>query len=922
MVAASERRGQVFDLGERFFGSDRYTTGDQNIKDPASTIDGMPPSFGQYPVPHVFTFQGIFGSVSNVYRPSDEAIRHSYDNARFMTNDPSVMECVEQRIRSTCLLDWHLEVDDEKDSRQKELAENLTSLIKAMPRFMQYRENLMRAIWYGRSANTHRWRWKYLHGKKRLVIDRWLPVHGDKLVFRYDKDNGEYNPDQVGIRVGGAYQPGARIANRWKVESVANKVQVTDTGLAYFLEECERPLLAIHKHMIEDGEYEAPEYAGRVNGVGIRSRIYWVWYQKQEMLSFLMEFLERSAFGIELWYYPQGNKKAKDETMKAATERIGDGRNVILVPQPEGGESGAYRVDRIEPSMGGADVLKEIITSFGNHQIKRYVLGQTLTTESQATGLGSNLASIHLDTYMQIVRYDATNIDETLTTDLVEVLRDYNYPRLRDIPVRFKTVVDGDDVEQKLAAYKSAFDMGLSMKASQIANMIGAERPDDGDEVLQNVAYRPQAPAEGGQGTSTSVAATDGSTQAAAVMDAIRREQEQSKRDAETDSDRETYASGDRELSSTQFNLPRNLANRVMEMGRRISDADLAEYGREDEPHVTIKYGLHTSNPSDVSSVASGFGPVEIKLGRTSFFECNKYDVVKIDVESKSLRSLNAKIGDKLECTDTHPDYIPHVTIAYVKKGLGKKYAGMNDMEGVHFTGSELIFSRADGERNAIRLDGTIKNVDDDQSPEPDKIIEQEPCPKTDYATSQRRPGDRLKGGLADAKNEKDFDARELQRGAQHELAEHGGDWRLAKEIAMDHLTEDPDYYRKLRRRMIDMPNSATKQRYSKPRVVDREAVDLARTIVGNRLLPTAMDFHEFDRQWEWEIESDNHPIEYAAAQNRRSSNGETLMVCYSRLSQLREQLAACGADGLAEIDSDIALLDAEIQGRVENANR
>ena len=38
-------------------------------------------------------------------------------------------------------------------------------------------------------------------------------------------------------------------------------------------------------------------------------------------------------------------------------------------------------------------------------------------------GLGSNLASVHLDTYLQIIKYDATNLEETITTDLVKVLR-------------------------------------------------------------------------------------------------------------------------------------------------------------------------------------------------------------------------------------------------------------------------------------------------------------------------------------------------------------------------------------------------------------------------------------------------------------------------------------------------------------------
>lgn len=57
---------------------------------------------------------------------------------------------------------------------------------------------------------------------------------------------------------------------------------------------------------------------------------------------------------------------------------------------------------------------------------------------------------------------------------------------------------------------------------------------------------------------------------------------------------------------------------------------------------------------------------------------------------------------------------------------------------------------------------------------------------------------DRLPGGLADKKTPQDFDPSALKAGVKVEL-EHTQDKALAKEIAMDHLTEDPEYYRKLR---------------------------------------------------------------------------------------------------------------------------
>jgi hypothetical protein len=58
---------------------------------------------------------------------------------------------------------------------------------------------------------------------------------------------------------------------------------------------------------------------------------------------------------------------------------------------------------------------------------------------------------------------------------------------------------------------------------------------------------------------------------------------------------------------------------------------------------------------------------------------------------------------------------------------------------------------------------------------------------------------DKIPGGLADKKSPKDFDRERLAQGIKVEM-EHTSDKAIAREIAMDHLTEDPNYYRKLKK--------------------------------------------------------------------------------------------------------------------------
>jgi GNAT superfamily N-acetyltransferase len=61
------------------------------------------------------------------------------------------------------------------------------------------------------------------------------------------------------------------------------------------------------------------------------------------------------------------------------------------------------------------------------------------------------------------------------------------------------------------------------------------------------------------------------------------------------------------------------------------------------------------------------------------------------------------------------------------------------------------------------------------------------------------KTADAIPGGKADKKKASDFDAKALAEGAKHER-EHTSSDAVAEEIAMDHLTEDPDYYTKLRK--------------------------------------------------------------------------------------------------------------------------
>lgn len=77
------------------------------------------------------------------------------------------------------------------------------------------------------------------------------------------------------------------------------------------------------------------------------------------------------------------------------------------------------------------------------------------------------------------------------------------------------------------------------------------------------------------------------------------------------------------------------------------------------------------------------------------------------------------------------------------------------------------------------------------------KLEDVEPELADEVGSPDEDDKDQIPGGLGDNADPDDFDQEELAKGIKVE-SEHTDDPDKAREIAMDHLTEDPDYYKKL----------------------------------------------------------------------------------------------------------------------------
>ena len=149
------------------------------------------------------------------------------------------------------------------------------------------------------------------------------------------------------------------------------------------------------------------------------------------------------------------------------------------------------------------------------------------------------------------------------------------------------------------------------------------------------------------------------------------------------------------------FEMPPDLAEKIKALGAEIPAEDLAEGGIEPSPHLTLLFGLHSDDPAPLRRAlqcGNGWGPVELTLGATSVFPNEDADVLKVEVYGVQPFVLNQYLAFNQAHTDTHPTYKPHVTVAYLKPGKGKKYAGDSRFDGVKVSFDAVTFAPAEGE--------------------------------------------------------------------------------------------------------------------------------------------------------------------------------------------------------------------------------
>ncbi|OWK45730.1 phage portal protein family protein [Fimbriiglobus ruber] len=397
-----------------------------------------------------------------------------------MRRDAYLAALEQERVLPLTRWPWEVEADPDdpdlanpkdpySDDRER-VRRLLQACCRRTPSLSQLVTALGSAVFFGRSGAQLAWTQDTVAGEPRWVVRAWEPVHGDAIQYDWDGTPG------ITIRPGdtGAFPP--------------EDVKLWDGGtlLAMLRRPHLRQRFILHAHKREAADYWQPEMAGRSHGVGLRDYVYWAWWLRDEMLSWLTDYMEKvGSMGLLLFYYEDGNPAAEAAAKQAAADARG--KSALAVPVPRGRDKDAAKVEVIAAQTAGAQFLVDMVDRYFERHIERLYVGQSLSAGTEGGGLGgSGVAALHADTKFNLLAWDADNLAETLTRDLVGVLQRLNF---RDTRWRYRWAfrLPDPDAKDKLDALVKAANLPgakLTFKADDVRALVGLTKPGPGDEIV------------------------------------------------------------------------------------------------------------------------------------------------------------------------------------------------------------------------------------------------------------------------------------------------------------------------------------------------------------------------------------------------------------------------------------------------------
>jgi len=227
--------------------------------------------------------------------------------------------------------------------------------------------------------------------------------------------------------------------------------------------------------------------SGYISRAGLHRVLCWPFLFKNYSVRDLAEFLEIYGLPMRLGEYPTGASEQEKATLLRAVVNIGHAAAGII---PQG-----MAIDFKEAAKGSKDPYEAMIDWCERTQSKA-ILGGTLTSTAESTGLGSNLGDVHNEVRHDLMKSDAVQIGSSLTRDLVYPLLALNAKGIESIRRCPRFVFDAYEAED-LKLYSESIpelvNAGMKIPTRYVHKKLRIPEAVDGEEVLERTSATPAA---------------------------------------------------------------------------------------------------------------------------------------------------------------------------------------------------------------------------------------------------------------------------------------------------------------------------------------------------------------------------------------------------------------------------------------------
>lgn len=159
---------------------------------------------------------------------------------------------------------------------------------------------------------------------------------------------------------------------------------------------------------------------GYLSRMALYRVLVWPFIYKSYSIGDLAEFLETYGLPIILGKYYQGAQPDEKASLMRAVTALGHDARAIMPKEME------IEIAKITSSGDAATHLSMV--DWAERSQSKAILGQVLSAEAKATGMGSGVADLQGEVRNDILKADARQIAATLTRDLVYPLIAFNVP--------------------------------------------------------------------------------------------------------------------------------------------------------------------------------------------------------------------------------------------------------------------------------------------------------------------------------------------------------------------------------------------------------------------------------------------------------------------------------------------------------------